>query len=635
MKPTNVIDMQRSGDLGGDKVAMKFDENSIAHIMSVLTDLYSDPELAIIREYSTNAIDSHIAAGVKRAIEVTLPNNMSPYFKVKDFGLGMDTSDIENVYSKYGASTKRNDNTSTGMLGLGCKSALTYTSQFTVTGVKNGVKTVAVVSRIEDGTGVMEIVDVTSSTDGNGVEISIPVKVHNTIARKAMNFFKFWETGTVLVNGEPVEKITGQQVTPNMMTISSHEAESDIVVMGGVPYPIDSLYNGFRPHYDGFRVVAFVEIGEVNFTPSREALSETTTTKNTVARLKGEFTAALDKTVRSEVNTAADHPAALAKFMEWSNILQRSMPANVTYNGEAIPLRWPGTFNVWHRNRNRYSMSHSTQIDHDTLNKAAIVTDYNGIKITPRHKQKMVAWMEEKGFNVSQFVICTDQPGLPWVKNERVVSWADILAIKLESGPRSKSIPKYDIYSSVSGYTQEIEVDDLDVTKPLYYVSPKEKVGAQCIKQLTAALGAGTIVAIGENRWGKFLTANPTAKHIGAAILAKVKETADALTENDKINLAMDYNDKAILSHLDDTLINDPVIKDAIKTAKGLTTSPTIEAYQKAKTAATGYGQYVEGISAKSVLGGYPLVKGSYNTNAKHVTIYINAVYAATQNGAI
>ncbi len=108
MKPTNVIDMHRTGDLGGQKVGMKIDENSLAHVMSLLTDLYSDPELAVIREYSTNARDSHIMAGVPHLpIKVTLPNGMSPYFKVQDFGLGMSVSDIEETYSKYGASTKR------------------------------------------------------------------------------------------------------------------------------------------------------------------------------------------------------------------------------------------------------------------------------------------------------------------------------------------------------------------------------------------------------------------------------------------------------------------------------------------------------------------------------------------------
>ena len=40
--------------------------------------------------------------------------------------------DIHSIYSQYGESTKRGTNAQNGMLGLGCKSALTYTNQFTM-----------------------------------------------------------------------------------------------------------------------------------------------------------------------------------------------------------------------------------------------------------------------------------------------------------------------------------------------------------------------------------------------------------------------------------------------------------------------------------------------------------------------
>ena len=56
------LDIHHDGTLGDeDRTKMTFDENSIAHLMSVLTDLYSDKELAVIREYSTNALDAHKA----------------------------------------------------------------------------------------------------------------------------------------------------------------------------------------------------------------------------------------------------------------------------------------------------------------------------------------------------------------------------------------------------------------------------------------------------------------------------------------------------------------------------------------------------------------------------------------------
>src|SRR5688500_12467525 len=98
---------------------MTFDENAISHLMSVLTDLYSDPELAVIREYATNAWDSHISAGNTDPIQITLPNPMNPMFTIQDFGVGLSVDELTNHLTKYGWSSKRDNDDEVGMLGLG------------------------------------------------------------------------------------------------------------------------------------------------------------------------------------------------------------------------------------------------------------------------------------------------------------------------------------------------------------------------------------------------------------------------------------------------------------------------------------------------------------------------------------
>src|SRR5688572_13936905 len=100
--PANTISL--TGDLGGEKVAMTFDEKSLAHLQSLFIDMYSDRELAAIREYSTNALDAHVQAGNTAPIEVFTPSALSPYFRVVDHGVGLSIDDIKDMYSKYGAS---------------------------------------------------------------------------------------------------------------------------------------------------------------------------------------------------------------------------------------------------------------------------------------------------------------------------------------------------------------------------------------------------------------------------------------------------------------------------------------------------------------------------------------------------
>src|SRR5262245_34262870 len=114
MKPTErVLDVDST--LAGENVRMGIDTSALQHIISVLTDLYSDPELAVIREYSTNALDAHRDAGNPLPIEVTLPTPLAPLFKVRDYGDGLDAEDIRNIYSRYGTSTKRDSNDVVGM----------------------------------------------------------------------------------------------------------------------------------------------------------------------------------------------------------------------------------------------------------------------------------------------------------------------------------------------------------------------------------------------------------------------------------------------------------------------------------------------------------------------------------------
>ena len=73
--------------------------------------LYSNPILAICREISCNARDAHREMGKSDLpIQIYLPNNLEPYYKIKDWGPGLSPDRINSIYTKYGSSTKREDN---------------------------------------------------------------------------------------------------------------------------------------------------------------------------------------------------------------------------------------------------------------------------------------------------------------------------------------------------------------------------------------------------------------------------------------------------------------------------------------------------------------------------------------------
>src|SRR5260370_1451580 len=95
-------------------------------VQQLLTDTYPHPIGAVVREYATNALDSHIEAGNESPIEVTLPHSGNLNYTVTDHGVGLSLDDIEKVFVLYGASTKRETDAQTGSMGIGCKAGLSY-----------------------------------------------------------------------------------------------------------------------------------------------------------------------------------------------------------------------------------------------------------------------------------------------------------------------------------------------------------------------------------------------------------------------------------------------------------------------------------------------------------------------------
>ena len=113
-----------------------------AKAFSILSSgLYANKVRAIIRELSCNAVDSHTAAGKSDTpFDVHLPNSLEPWFSIRDYGTGLSAEQVTNIYTTYFESTKTASNEFIGALGLGSKSPFSYTDNFTVTAVQNGIK---------------------------------------------------------------------------------------------------------------------------------------------------------------------------------------------------------------------------------------------------------------------------------------------------------------------------------------------------------------------------------------------------------------------------------------------------------------------------------------------------------------
>lgn len=356
MKPA-ASTIVNTGNLGGVTQTMTIHRDAMAHIMSVLTNLYSDPIMAVIREYSTNALDAHREAGLAKPIHVGLPSVLKPTLSIEDFGVGMSTDQILSLYSSYGASTKRGTNEQTGMLGLGSKSALAYSAQFTIRSRKGGVETSALIFLNDAGEGEIKITDTRSCT-GTGTRIEIPVagKDATEFVKKAESLFAYWPKGDVDLRGGTHKPGTSNKdwiwiadniaLTPRDVDDSGYYSRfadgKVVVVQGGVPYTVDS--DKVSPEVKGLirtlplnihSVVLVAPIGTVQFTPSREDLYYTNNTNATLESLIEAYALRIGAWITDRIATAASKRDAMEAFEKFSDLLPSG--TSCVYKGETVP----------------------------------------------------------------------------------------------------------------------------------------------------------------------------------------------------------------------------------------------------------------------------------------------------------
>lgn len=172
-----IKDKAQNEVLGIDKdvtMNMTIDDSNKKLLMMILSQgLYSDGIGSLIREYSTNALDAQREAKNDEPIKVRLIKENNKFiFTVSDEGVGLSPDRVQNVFSKYCASTKRDSEDQMGFFGLGSKSALSYTDSFQILSRYEGKEYTFMMFKGEEGTG-LTVLDVNETDAHNGVTIKI------------------------------------------------------------------------------------------------------------------------------------------------------------------------------------------------------------------------------------------------------------------------------------------------------------------------------------------------------------------------------------------------------------------------------------------------------------------------------
>ena len=277
-----------------------FEENQFiieasAKAFMILSDgLYSNKILAVVRELSTNAYDSHVDANKKGVpFEIHLPTRLEPFFHVRDFGTSMTHEQCMTLYTTYFRSTRNDSNDAVGCLGLGSKAPFAYSDQFTVEAFLNGEKRVYAAHRDSNGSPTFCLMDTVPTAEQDGIKVSIPVNNSDCDrfvreANKTFQFFKVRPKSNIELNIDTERSLLKDKNGKWDFTTGRGD---NFVIMGQIAYPIEEESIGdhyddkdkianFLWHTSGLRL--HLNIGDVDITPSREALSYTTETKKNI-----------------------------------------------------------------------------------------------------------------------------------------------------------------------------------------------------------------------------------------------------------------------------------------------------------------------------------------------------------------
>lgn len=153
-------------------------ESSVKAFEIISQTIYTNPKKAVVRELLCNAWDSHqLARNYKTDIYCHLPTRVEPYLIIRDYGVGMSVEQIKNVYTVAFKSTKEQDETQTGALGIGSKTPFAYDKEqaFTVTSWFGGIKYIYSVYMHKGAPQCLPLSQ-TPSDEPSGVEIRIEIK---------------------------------------------------------------------------------------------------------------------------------------------------------------------------------------------------------------------------------------------------------------------------------------------------------------------------------------------------------------------------------------------------------------------------------------------------------------------------
>ena len=311
---TNTVTVSSIGDIQENNVSI--DPKNIEHIVTILSsNLYSNPEESFLRETISNAYDSHIEAGTKDPIILSIiEKTFGDYsISIRDYGTGISPERFKEIYLCIGSSTKRADNQYIGAFGIGRFSALACSNMVHITSYYNGKAYYYLM--MKNGSKInIDNVSITDTEEKNGVEVRIDNIQDLTKYRNALKSLYYFKTLYIHTNTDyyDIQNFNTREIIvkdnfciDNGYKPSWYDCYAKLV-LGNVIYNYDLSKTYFKSNNDAqllSDITLKFNIGDLDITPNREALLYS---DKTISALNNKIKSAYDE-LRNYAKTLLNH----------------------------------------------------------------------------------------------------------------------------------------------------------------------------------------------------------------------------------------------------------------------------------------------------------------------------------------
>jgi len=324
--------INKSADFG-------IEDSDLSHIMGILrSQIYSDKLLAVIREYSTNAVDANTEANNTNPISIILPTIQDPTLSFRDFGNGLSDEEVCNLYVKYGASTKRSSNDYTGCLGIGCKAGFAYGDSFQIISYTKSHITTWLARIDESQRGTISLLHKEPNTNrptGTDVRVSIRKDDIDSCVSKAKEFFKYWkiqphcnlELSKINIIESTDDWAIQADKSGHYQYARNYGGAS--LVMGNIRYPIDhnqlNINNDAGLLAQSNSVILYAPLGTVDIAANRESLEYTDRTRNALVAMTNNMLIDLISRTTKWVSSAPSRIKASISADKYASVLPNQL----------------------------------------------------------------------------------------------------------------------------------------------------------------------------------------------------------------------------------------------------------------------------------------------------------------------